>query len=47
MVSGNDFHQGITGIVAGRMKELYNRPCLISIKDELAKVQVGQFMAFL
>ena len=38
VVNGNDFHQGITGIVAGRMKELYNRPVfLISIKDGIGK----------
>ena len=38
VVNGNDFHIGITGIVAGRMKELYNRPvCLISIKDGIGK----------
>ena len=31
IVSGDDFHEGVTGIVAGRMKELYNRPvCIIS-----------------
>jgi len=32
IVSGDDFHEGVTGIVAGRMKELYNRPvCIISL----------------
>jgi len=35
VVSGNDFHEGIIGIVAGRMKELYNRPvCVIAINKE-------------
>ena len=34
VVSGIDFHEGIIGIVAGRMKELYNRPvCIISINN--------------
>ena len=38
VVNGDDFHQGITGIVAGRMKELYNRPvCLISINNGIGK----------
>ena len=38
VVNGDDFHQGITGIVAGRMKNLYNRPvCLISINDGIGK----------
>jgi len=35
ILSGNDFHEGIIGIVAGRMKELYNRPvCIISINSK-------------
>ena len=35
VVSGNDFHEGIIGIVAGKMKELYNRPvCVISINQD-------------
>ena len=35
IISGNDFHEGIIGIVAGRMKELYNRPvCIISINKK-------------
>ena len=30
----DDFHEGIIGIVAGRMKELYNRPvCIIAINQ--------------
>ena len=34
VVYGNDFHEGIIGIVAGRMKELYNRPvCIIAINQ--------------
>ena len=35
VVSGKDFHEGIIGIVAGRMKELYNRPvCVIAINKD-------------
>ena len=38
IVVGDDFHQGIIGIVAGKMKELYNRPvCLISINNGIGK----------
>ena len=38
VINGDDFHQGITGIVAGRMKELYNRPvCLISVNNGIGK----------
>ena len=34
VVYGYDFHEGIIGIVAGRMKELYNRPvCIIAINQ--------------
>ena len=32
VINGSDFHEGIIGIIAGRMKELYNRPvCIIAI----------------
>ena len=32
VVYGHDYHEGVIGIVAGRMKETYNRPvCIIAI----------------
>ncbi|MDR3208600.1 MAG: single-stranded-DNA-specific exonuclease RecJ [Rickettsiales bacterium] len=32
-VSGNDWHGGVVGIVAGRLKEKYGRPCCIATKS--------------
>ncbi len=32
VVYSNDYHEGVIGIIAGRMKEVYNRPvCIISL----------------
>jgi single-stranded-DNA-specific exonuclease len=38
LVAGADWHPGVVGIVAGRIKELFNRPALVAgIADGLAK----------
>ncbi len=39
VINSSDFHEGIIGIIAGKMKELYNRPvCIIAInKDGIGK----------
>jgi single-stranded-DNA-specific exonuclease len=38
VVYGNDWHEGVLGIVASRLTEKYNKPCVvISIKDEIGK----------
>ena len=29
IVAGNDWHQGVIGIVAGRLRERFNRPCCV------------------
>lgn len=35
---GNDWHEGVIGIVAARLTELYFKPCIIfSVKDEIAR----------
>ena len=33
-ISGNDWHGGVMGIVAGRLKEKYNLPCCVATKSE-------------
>ena len=38
MIAGEGWHQGVIGIVAGRLKERYHRPvAVLSIKDGIAK----------
>lgn len=38
MVAGEGWHPGVIGIVAGRLKENYNRPtCVVAIKDGVGK----------
>ena len=38
VVAGKDWHTGVTGIVASRLVELYNRPCIvISLDGDTAK----------
>ena len=38
IVSNDDWHEGVLGIVAGRLKDKYNRPCcVISFKNDIGK----------
>ncbi len=38
VVAGQDWHQGVIGIVAGRLRERYQRPaCVVSLNDGLGK----------
>jgi single-stranded-DNA-specific exonuclease len=38
LVAGNEWHPGVVGIVAGRIKERFNRPaCVLAIADGVAK----------
>ncbi len=38
IVSSEDWHEGVIGIVAGKLKDKYKRPtCVISIKDDICK----------
>ena len=41
LVAGEDIHEGVAGIVAGKLKEEYNRPTLIVTESEKAGVLKG------
>jgi len=46
-VSGNDFHEGVMGIVASRIKDKYNKPCIIiSINGNKGKGSVRSIYGF-
>ena len=47
ILSGSDWHEGIIGIVASRIKEKYNKPTiLISIKEDLGKGSARSVLGF-
>ena len=47
VISGENWHEGIIGIVASRIKEKYNKPTiLISIKNEIAKGSARSIVGF-
>ena len=47
LVYGKDFHEGIIGIAASRIKEKYNKPCvIISIKGNVAKGSARSVFGF-
>ena len=47
ILSGSDWHEGIIGIVASRIKEKYNKPTiLISIKENLGKGSARSVLGF-
>ena len=41
VLSGEGWNAGVVGIVAGRIRELYNRPALLISRDEAAGIGVG------
>ena len=46
-MSGNNWHEGIIGIVASRIKEKYNKPTiLISISENLGKGSARSIFGF-
>ena len=40
LVQGSDFHEGVIGIVASRIKDKYNKPCQNVLKYKNMKVYV-------
>ena len=47
IISGNNFHEGVIGIVASRIKEKYNKPSIIiSTKDNLGKGSARSVVGF-
>tara|TARA_Y100000590_G_scaffold464188_1_gene633039 strand:+ start:1762 stop:3510 length:1749 start_codon:yes stop_codon:yes gene_type:complete len=47
VMSGKDWHEGIIGIVASRIKEKYNKPTiLISLKNEIGKGSARSVVGF-
>ena len=47
ILSGQDWHEGVIGIVASRIKEKYNKPTvLISIKNQLGKGSARSIVGF-
>ncbi len=47
MVHGNGWHQGVIGIVAGRLKERYNMPALVmSVENGIAKGSARSIQGF-
>ena len=47
VLSGVNWHEGIIGIVASRLKDKYNKPTiLISIKDGMGKASARSIFGF-
>lgn len=41
IVAGEDWHPGVVGIVAGRLRERYRRPCIVIGVDAVAEIGKG------
>ncbi len=47
VLSGNNWHEGIIGIIASRIKDKYNKPTIIiSIKDNIGKASARSIVGF-
>ena len=47
LIQGNDFHEGVIGIVASRIKEKYDKPCvIISVNGNTAKGSARSVFGF-
>ena len=47
LIHGNDFHEGVMGIVAARIKEKFNKPCfIISVNGDIGKGSVRSIPGF-
>ncbi len=47
VLSGNDWHEGVIGIVASRLKDKYNKPVvIISISDDIGKASARSVVGF-
>ena len=47
LIQGKDFHEGVMGIVASRIKDKYNKPCIIiSINGNIGKGSARSVFGF-
>ena len=48
VISGKNFHEGVIGIVASRLKDKFNKPVIIiSIDNQIGKALPGQLLALI
>ena len=47
LISGENWHEGVIGIIASRIKEKYNKPAvIISVKDNIGKASARSIVGF-